>query len=377
MDTNEFIRGNNQPLYKQVRDFILKNINDHNFKPGEVIPTERELCDMLSVSRHTIRKAIQELVHEGYLYRVQGAGTFVFDKADINNNNNNSYVGVILGDCSSELEFKILNGIEYKLKEAGYTITFRSSFDNYKKESENIQKMKNEGVAGMIIMPAEDQKDSTAISDLKEEEFPFVLVDRKLQNCETDAVLSDNIDGTYKATEHLINLGHKKIAFVKSKFSRTSSIEQRITGYNKALQEYGMSADKELTFAYNEQVLDDQIIYDKLYKFIQEKGVTAIVAVNDYVALTIVKMCRREGISIPDELSLVGFDNRNITEHLEVPLTTVAQFPEKMGFNAAKLLIDNIENLKEEEEGRLIRQVYCPVELVTRDSAAKFDKDEE
>ncbi|BBE31498.1 arabinose metabolism transcriptional repressor [Tepiditoga spiralis] len=358
----------NKPLYIKIKEYILKNINNGTFKPGEVIPTERSLSENLKVSRQTIRKAIQELVYAGYLYRVQGAGTFVFDKS-INSDKKNNHIGVLLNNCSDEFESKILNGIEKALEEKGFSITFMNSNENYKKEAENIHKLKHEGVAGMIIMPAEDQKDSNAISDLKEEQFPFVLVDRRLQGCETDVVMSDNIDGTFKATNHLIDRGHHKIAFIKNRYSITSTIEDRITGYKKAMKNFGFEDEEILLYSYNEYKKTEDQIYEELYKYITENKITGIVALNDYVALHIVKMSRIKNIKIPEDLSVVGFDDKEIVKHLEVPLTTVAQYPKNIGYQAGNLLIKKIEIKNNDElDSKIIHQIYYPTKLIIRNS---------
>ncbi len=359
---------NGKHLYIQIKEFLLKKIKTGEFKSGEVIPTERSLCVELNVSRQTIRRAIQDLVHEGYLYRVQGAGTFVFEKNSKKRKNNNC-IGVLLNDCTDELESRILNGVESALHNNGYTITFMNSNEQYKKEAENIQKLKNEGVAGMVIMPAEDQKDSNAISDLKEEGFPFVLVDRRLQGCETDVVMSDNIDGTFKATKHLIDLGHQRIAFIKNRFSMTSSIEDRILGYKNAMKDYGFEEDDLFIFSYNEFENKEEKFYEELFEYITKNKITAVVSLNDYIALHIVKMARIKNLKIPKDFSLIGFDDKDVVKHLEVPLTTVAQFPEKLGYHAGILLLKKIELKNNEDlDSKIINQIYYPTKLIIRDS---------
>ena len=210
-------RNKSVPLYRQVEEFLLAKIKSDEYRPGDVIPPERELCKELDVSRFTVRKAIQELVYKGYLYRVQGNGTFVYSKTVTGRSRKGSRrIGVILDYCDKELESKMLNGVEEALQEEQYSMIYMSSGNDYQREAQNIWQMKDEGVDGLIILPAEDQKDSTVIFDLKTEGFPFVLIDRRLQDCETDCVMSDNIDGGYRATEHLIKLGHERIALVKT-----------------------------------------------------------------------------------------------------------------------------------------------------------------
>ncbi|MFP4016637.1 MAG: GntR family transcriptional regulator, partial [Halanaerobiales bacterium] len=261
--------SNDKPLYLQISDYILEKIKDHSYDVGDTIPPERDLSQQFNVSRVTVRKAIKELVHLGYLYRVQGKGTFVFGKDSVNIKKNKS-IGVILDYCHKELESRILKGIEEILDMYNYSMTFKSSNNDYKKEAETIQRMKNEGIEGLIILPAEDQKDSTAIVDLKSEQYPFVLIDRRLQDCETDCVMSDNKNGSYLAVEYLFQLGHERVGFIKGNYSHTSSIEDRITGYRNALDEYSIGFDENLIFSYDFS-LDETEKNKKLYHFYLEE----------------------------------------------------------------------------------------------------------
>ncbi len=357
---------NKNPLYIQVKEFILENIKDNIFLVGETIPPERELSDQLEVSRYTVRKAIQDLVQDGYLYRVQGNGTFVYSKEKPGRKTSNE-IGVILPFYEG-VSLEILEGIEASFESLNYRFTVSNSRDNYKREARSIQKMKSDGVDGLIICPAEDQKDSTIIADLKSEGFPFVLVDRRLQYCETDCVMSDNISGGYKAAEYLIKLRHKKIAFIKNEYIKTSSIEDRIIGYKSALQQYGLDDNSPLIFSYNLS-LEKKEVYSKIYKFIQEKEPTAVIAVHDKVALDIVKMSREKNINIPNDLSLLTFDNTDIVKHLQVPLTSVVQSTGDIGKKAVELLV---EKVKSKTEDKVVQQIYYPVKLVIRDSCSEL-----
>jgi GntR family transcriptional regulator of arabinose operon len=361
-------RNKSVPLYRQVEEILLAKIKSDEYHPGDAVPPERELCKELDVSRFTVRKAIQELVYKGYLYRVQGNGTFVYSKTVTSKPRSGSRrIGVILDYCDKELESRMLNGIEETLQEEQYSMIYMSSGNDYQREARNIWQMKDEGVDGLIILPAEDQKDSTVIFDLKTEGFPFVLIDRRLQDCETDCVMSDNIDGGYRATEHLIKLGHERIAFVKNQFTQTSSIEDRIIGYKSALREYSLDYDHRWVFSIDPRMSREESCA-AFYAFYEELSPTAVVAVNDYVALDIVQICREKGITIPDDLSIIGFDNLDVVRHLPVPLTTVAQFPKEIGRCAARLLMEKIKAGPGSRERSVIRQVVYPVELVARDS---------
>ena len=351
-------------MYQQVREYILQKIRDNAFPPGESITPERDLCKELNVSRSTVRLAIQDLVQKGYLYRVQGNGTFVFSKDQFSGKKERK-IGVILDYCDRELEARMLSGIEAGLAGRGYSLSYRSSGNDYKKEAENIQYFKNEGVMGLIILPAEDQRNSTTIADLQGEGFPFVLIDHRLQNLHTDCVMSDNIAGGYLATEYLIGLGHERIAFIKNRFTSTSSIEDRITGYRKAMDEYDLEIPEHAIFSYDSNQ-DETAIYQQLHDYIAAHKPTAVVALHDYVALHILKMGKRHGLGVPEDLSVIGFDNLRFTKHLETALTTVAQFPVEIGQQAAGLLLSKLESAAEPRE--LIRQIYYPVQLKERES---------
>jgi GntR family transcriptional regulator, arabinose operon transcriptional repressor len=366
MDADVINRNINKPIYKQIEDVILTGIKNDKYKAGEVIPSERELSEKLNVSRYTIRKAIEELVNKGYLYRKQGNGTFVYGKEPSKARKSNQ-IGVIL-PYQKGVGTEIMQGIEMAVQETNYRLTVFNSSNDTVKEVEGIQMMKKEGVDGLIIYPADGQKDSNIISDLKRERFPFVLIDRRLQYCETDCVMSDNIEGAYQGTEYLIKLGHERIAFITNEFI-FSSIEDRILGYKSALNRHEIGFDNELLFSYKEG-LDRKEINTRLYDFINAKKPTAIFALHDTIALDIVKMCRERDISIPEDLSLICFDHTDIVKHLEVPLTTVIQLTKEIGYKAVKLLIDKISN----KNNKTIQQIYFPTEFIIRGSCIKRNK---
>ena len=367
---NKINRDLDKPLYQQVKDYILKNINNDKYPSGEVIPTERELSESFEVSRYTVRRAITELVHAGYLYRVQGKGTFVYDGQHGRGKTNHNIIGVIAPTFEEEYYIKIINGIEKYIWDFGYTLAFSSSNDDYVREAENIQRMKENKIAGLIILPAEDQEDSTAISDLKSEDFPFLLIDRRLDDCETDCVMSDNIKGGYLAAEHLIKLGHEKIAFVKEEYSKTSSIHDRILGYKKALKDYGIEFNPDLVFSINKEKQNRETIFKNIHNFIKKQKPTAIISIHDYLAINyLLKVCADKNIKVPKDISIVGFDNLEAGKHLSTPLTTVTQYPDKIGANSARLILDKVEN-----ETDLIHQIYCPVDLISRESTSDISK---
>lgn len=375
MDANfDITKDNPEPLFIQTKNYILEQIKKDLYKSGEKIPPERDLCEKLNVSRYTIRKAIKELVHEGYLYRVQGDGTFVFSKSKYKQQKS-SYIGVILSEFV-EVQTSILRGIGLALKKSKYKLTLLQSDNDYVEEAKCIQKLKNEGVGGLIIVPVEDQKDNSAITDLSDENIPFVLADRKLNNYHTNCIVSNNVEGGYKATEHLIKLGHKNIMFLKQKYTLTSSIQERIIGFKKALSDYEIDFADKLIHPYSSDA--------ELLSFIKDENITAVFCVHDIMALKFIEICKTQGLKIPKDLSVIGFDNQEVVKHVEPALTTVAQYPVEIGYNAAKILIDQIsydeENSVLDQDDasiminnkNILRQYYHPVNLIIRNSTKKL-----
>lgn len=354
--------NNRRMLYRQVKDYILNQIRSGIYPAGEIIPAERELAEELKVSRYTVRRAIQELVDEAVLYRVQGNGTFVHEQKRTTQPRS-ACIGIILPFCDAEMEMLLLNGMQRALRETKYTMTLLVTNNDSAKEREEIAHLRNEQVLGLIIMPGEESLGGSAAFELKSEGFPFVLVDRRVPGCETNCVMSDNIQGGRLATEHLLQLGHERIAFVRHGSDQTSSMRDRYAGYQQALAKRGLRSDVMVSFDYKTGMPD-------LREFLARREYTAVVAVNGYVAVDVVKACRELGLVIPDDLSVVSFDDLSITRLLDVPLTAVAQYSEMIGYRAVKLLVDKIEAQQNLEPGEPVyyTQYYYPTKLVERKS---------
>ncbi|MFW5985695.1 MAG: GntR family transcriptional regulator [Halanaerobiaceae bacterium] len=367
MEFNKISRNGIKPLYKQIKELILENIKEGNLSEGEMLPTERILCEKTGVSRHTIRKGVSELVEEGVLYRVQGKGTFVFEESGLSSYETESNtIGVILPlNSDGGYERKILNGIDEIIRKNDFNLNFSASNDVFDIEKKSIKKFIAEGVAGLIIMPTEEQEDSEMIKKLKRDNIPFVLVDRKVPGFDMDCVMSSNTDGGYKATEHLIKRGHQKIAFVQGREMNLSSLKDRFEGYKKALSDYGIPYNKKMRLVFDSYV--EEKMRNKIYQFIKQKSPEAVFALNDDIALKVYKVCRQNDIEIPEQLSLVGFDDIEAGKHIEVPLTTVAQYPCEMGKLAARRLLEKLEK-GTAGQPEIYKQIYYPVQLIIRKS---------
>ncbi len=349
-------------LYLQVRDYILEQIAAEVYRPGELIPPERELAENLKISRYTVRRALQELVEENMLYRVQGSGTYVRERSDNSGKRTNS-IGIVMPFRDAETEMMLLSGMQNALRETPFSITLHTTDNNTAKETEGIRRLRSEDVAGLIILPAQEEGGGQAALALKREGFPFVLVDRRIKGCLTDCVMSDNIQGGRQAAIHLLDLGHQRIAFLHHAQDRSSSVQDRFVGYAEALQERGLPNN--CAFSYDFEQGQDQ-----LRLFLAKKTHTGVIAANGVVARDVVRVCRGLDLGIPGDLSLISFDDLSITKMLDIALTTVTQHLELMGAKAVQLLIEQIEN--QNKTPRFLTQHYYPTELVVRDSCRRL-----
>jgi LacI family transcriptional regulator len=201
-----------------------------------------------------------------------------------------------------------------------------------------------------------------SVKFLLEQQIPVVVVDRDLPGVDVDGVLTDHHLGGYQATQHLIDLGHRRIACITGPFNGTPSA-RRAMGYRHALREAGLPDDPAfvLTGDYSPQSgLEATVNLLAL-----DNPPTAIFACNDLMALGAIRAIMMRGLRVPDDISVVGFDNIELAAYSTPPLTTVAQPIMEIGSRAASLLIDRIQDKR-----RDIQHPVLPTALIVRESAA-------
>ncbi len=374
------------PLYQTIVDYFQKELSMGKLSTGDQIPTELELSVMFGVSRITVIRAVKELEHLGLVYRVKGKGSFVTDSNGWQGLAESSETGkggsslpmlsVVL-PFNEQLGYDLLTGVEKVCEEAGLYVTFHNSHGDYEREKEIIEKLKTDRVRGIIVYPCSSLRNIDVFSDLLIRKFPFVIIDRNIEGLETPLVVSNNYQGSYDITQHLIQLGHRKIAFVGSSMKQFLSAHDRYRGYCQAL------VDAEITLR-TEWLIDDfcEVVTDKdisagdypdqyfaaaeiILKRLMalEQRPTALVVANDITAMYVVKTALHMGISIPAELSVTGFDNLSFAEHLEVPLTTMEQFFVTMGEKAAAMLVN-------QRSGQKPKRIVLDTQLIVRNSTS-------
>jgi DNA-binding LacI/PurR family transcriptional regulator len=354
-------------LYTHLIGYFRQRILDGSLAPGAQLPTEFEIAQEHQISRGTVRQALHALVHEGLIERVQGRGTFVRQMLPARVHTPAAQaaerrIGLVLHYMDGPLDLDILIGVEHAAKSRGYQVSFAYAEESLEQQDRDINRLREDRVAGLIIFPVSDATYDESIWRLQADGVPFVLVDRYFPDLDCDYVLADNDGGGYRATEHLIILGHTRIGFVHSSKGTllTTSVRDRWRGYRRALQEYGCPYDETLVYQQAPTPAEGEAYSDLLSR---PDRPSAVFAVNDAVAVDLMRAAQRHGLRLPEDLALVGFDNLNYAAHLSPPLTTVAQPRLDLGLRAGNLLINRIEG-----QGGPPRQIELPTSLVVRES---------
>jgi len=351
------------PKYQQIKDYILDQINKRKLAANDRIPSETELSKELGYSVITVRRALSELVNEGVIYRIQGKGSFVAEKKEpvIKSNEISRRLVAFILACNEAYDgsfMQMTRGMQSYLNKHGYSLIIEYTDHDIEKEKEILERLASSGISGLIIFSINPDENAEAIMNLKKKNIPFVLLDRYVDEFPTNYVASDNFDGAYNAVQHLIEQGHTRIAFLGYQFF-LSSEKDRYKGYVKAMENAGIQNPDNLVFqnAHNS--------YDKIIQRINNREITAVLAVNDTLAIDFIKVCMENSIKVPDDVAVMGFDDIDSAKYQRVPLSTVKQYFQKMGHEAARVLIHSI---RDPELGS--SKILLPVKVICRESTA-------
>jgi len=351
-----------QPLYIQIYQALKKRIKGGEWSFGAMLPSEHELSDVYGISRGTLRQVLAKLEDEGLVRRERGRGTFMA-WPDVRNSDrglNHHTISFIVPYVRDSFVSSILLGLESIARVNGYAVIFQHVENDIDKQELALRKAVQQGVSGIVLYPVNSDFTSPIFSELIQKNYPLVLVDRYIRGLDTDYVTSDNFGGGLCATQYLLSLGHRRIVFLS--WEETAiTMEHRRLGYRQAFMEAGIEPDPNLEWevvGYPE--IDKSALSAHLLQIEQP---AAIFAANDQLALAVQQAARSLGLSIPGDLALVGFDNLEISAHLDIPLTTIAQSAFDIGSTAGELVLCKIKKELDCTQRRIL-----PVQLIVRSS---------
>ncbi|HYW56238.1 MAG TPA: LacI family DNA-binding transcriptional regulator [Polaromonas sp.] len=270
-------------------------------------------------------------------------------------------VGMLIPNNSNPYFAEMIRGIEDRCFASGFNVVLCNTDDDPQKQSVYVRVMAEKQVDGLIVVSS--GADPDLIGELRQLRMPQVLVDREIDDLMADLVEVNHESGAQIATKHLLDLGHRRIACIAGP-QVVSSARQRLAGYKKALAEAGIAFDSTLV---REGDFTSDGGYDATLSLLTEEGVdaTAVFAANDLMAFGAICAAAHRGLRIPDDLSIIGFDDIALARHTNPPLTTVAQPKHETGHLAADLLMQRIA-----EPGRALQKRLLQPVLRERESCA-------
>ncbi|MGG3507073.1 GntR family transcriptional regulator [Paenibacillus lautus] len=370
------------PLYQQIQDYIRHVIAAENMKPGDRIPTEKELMDQFHVSKITVANALTGLANEKLIARVPGKGSFVAEEADFSPAGQSSttllrgrdgklatgMIGVIMPTIHDYFAIRLIEGIQEALNHEGYRSMIMLTDGKLEKEKDAIKELKALGAEGLLIFPVDEENYNEEILGMKLSGFPFVLIDRYLPGVETHYIAADGRRGTRLAVEHLWELGHRDIAICSDSPLQTVTVQERIEGYIDALKDKGalINPAHMITDFKPLSVLKDAEAHP-LYRYIRNRMVTAYISLNGRLGVQIYQMAKQAGLNVPEDVSIVSFDDpTSIVEEFSI-FTHVKQFEWDMGYQAAGKLL---EVLRGHGEVKSYSKLLIEPELVIRQTSS-------
>ncbi len=337
--------------YKRLKLIIKNNIRDGIWKAGEKVPSERSLCEQFGISKITVKKAKNDLLSEGLLENLPGRkGVFVKQSS---RTLSKGLVGVAIDDVNDLHFAPILKGIEDKLWENKlHTILCNASHDIEKVEA-YFRSLVRQQVAGVIFTPSRGpgyiENNRRILNMLIEHQIPYVLVDRYVQGLCSNAVVSNNHQGSQDLTTHLLERGHKRILLMTGE--DCSSIHDRLQGYLQALRNAGIPRDPCLIIRANELLLEDhnmqrQQELERLRTLVRQAGdFSACYTLNSLLLKAAIQLLFPKETRMKQQIVIASYDyGLPDVVRLTNRVVVVKQPSYRMGWEAARLLVESINN---------------------------------
>lgn len=345
------------PLQDEIYEFVRKKIFDREFTPAEQLPTEKDLAELYGVSRLTVHRALQRLAQQGLIHRYPGKGSFVSVRATDSEkigrthaDHNTSYpmIAFILPGAAEAYGMSLLKAAIHRAEQSDYSVIVSFTNDSQAAEEASIRRAVQYGAKGLLVNPVYGEYYSEQLLRLHLDNFPLVLVDKRLDKIPVPYVSTDNYTAAYELTKHLVELGHKYIGFVSPGVAATSTLEDRFAGYLAALEDHDIAYDQRFNLSTlptggGVDKPDGPEVYRTIQDYLLEhRELTAILGTEHVFAQIIEDICRNFHLSIPDELSVVCFDSPKLLQNKK--LTHIEQQQLEIGEAAVDMLLQLIRD---------------------------------
>ncbi|TVO33951.1 LacI family DNA-binding transcriptional regulator [Vibrio algivorus] len=269
-------------------------------------------------------------------------------------------IGVIVRDITGFNTSRVLRGIDDFCKQAGYNVLIYNTDFDEEIEKRSLLALRQMCVDGIIITST--GKNSDLINQYTSSGYPVVQFQLEYQHCQTDIVLSDFKQAARQATEHLIKLGHKRIGFMTQDFESSVSRKERYLGYLEALKAHQIPFEKELLNIWDRKAGFEISPIEQLHV---KNPPTAFFTQHLAITVDLLKVLGEYQIEIPQQVSILGFDEIPMVDMFKVPISVIQQNSYQLGVESATLLLNRLDKSSDSME---YKKVVVPCQLVKRSS---------
>jgi DNA-binding LacI/PurR family transcriptional regulator len=352
------------PRYVQVRQWVERQIATGYWKSGDVLPPERALAQQLGVSPLTVSRALQGLAREGVLTRKRRVGTVVAENLPLNLLQRSfTLMALGLGGGTRQPVDFYFSSIQRSILNTLAPLAMRTLWLDYQIDHIERELLSTEFVGVLAVAPAAEH--IALLEDLYRRGVPVVIVGASAQAWETPTVDTDNYRAAREGVEYLLGLGHRRFLGLFGALETFNS-RDRWRGFRDALHEAGVPDAHTWTFTtpYADEV--DEAVREGIRTALRlPNGPTAIFAGGYYLALSAMQTVHQAGLRVPDDVSVLGFDDPPSAALASPPLTTFRQPLEQLGARAVQKLLECAKGAQPDP-----LHEYLPIELVARGSTA-------
>ncbi|MFL1695513.1 GntR family transcriptional regulator [Weissella kandleri] len=334
--------------YELIKNKIKEEIEAGDYRIGAKLPTESELMARFSVSRFTVRRAITDLENENYVYKVQGGGMFVDNwRVPVATSGTTKLIGMVTTHIAHYIFPNIISGVDRAVSKQGYTMLVANTHNDPVRERKALLSMLDNNVAGLIIEPTQsafNKENLDIYRHIDELNIPIVFINAIYEGLDYPVVKQADEVAEKHLVEYLFNQGHNKILGV----FQVDDLQgvRRMNGFIGAYQAKPELALNSSTIMYRSSDPINMVL-GKIEQYLRaNQEITAIVAYNDQLAIEIYDLIHEMGLKMPDDISIVGFDDYLLDEYVTPKLTTMTHEKERMGGDAANLLIQALNGEK-------------------------------
>lgn len=330
-----------------------------------------DIAKALGISKSTVSRALTG--HASVTPATRNAVLELSEKMDYQRNmlaislitQKSNTIGIIVPEISSSYFPQVIVGAQKAASEAGYNVIISMSNESYETEVANTRVMLANQVDGIIVSMTKETRNYEHFKIFERKGIPLVFFNRICNEMKVPKVTVDNYEGAFKAVEHLIQTGKKRIAHLAGPKSLSISIG-RLDGYLDALRRYNIDVDEDIIIPYDLTIEKAKIYVKHLLSLSQPPD--AIFAINDPTAIEAIQVIKEAGLRIPEDIAVVGFSNDYSSSLIEPSLTTISQPVKLIGSTAIELLLDQMK--RDVSEWKAVTKVL-KTELIIRDSSRK------